>query len=169
MFQKQDNTTKKKVNNPKSFLWKMLFLAFSGPHFPGNEYSCNLLVSHLKQTNKQKDRMAWQEFCDLCQTQLVLNLLLRSISCRFLCLWTWDHSLVQSKYNFIYTDLVALWDCLVTFLSFLSRWNYLLSCTKSCWEIAVPCRSCQYLFNVVLLLENEKQQYLKCSQCDDDL
>lgn len=139
----------------------MLFLTLSAQHFPGNEYSCNLLVSHLKQANKQKARMAWQEFCDLCQTQLVLNLLLRSISCKFLCLWTWDHCPVQSKYNFVYTDLVALWDCLVAFLSSLSRWNYLLSCTKSCWEIAVPCRSCQYLFNVMLPLEKWKAVIFK--------
>lgn len=49
------------------------------------------------------------------------------------------------KIDFVYTDLVALWDCLVACLSSLSRWNDLLSCTKSCWGIAVPCLASIYL------------------------
>lgn len=119
-------------NNQQLWVCPMKEVIYYVQHFLGKEYFCNLFVSCLKQANKQKARMAWQEFYELCQPQLVLYLLLRSISSKFLCIWTWVHSLIQSKYNFTYTDLVALWDSLVAFLSSLSRWNYLLSCTKSC-------------------------------------
>lgn len=51
MFEKQDNTSEKEcpiINYSAEMCLTSFVQCFSG-----NEYSCKLLVSHLKQTNKQ--------------------------------------------------------------------------------------------------------------------
>lgn len=55
-------------NNQQLWVCPMKEVIYYVQHFLGKEYFCNLFVSCLKQANKQKARMAWQEFYELCQT-----------------------------------------------------------------------------------------------------
>lgn len=148
MFDKQYNTSEKQwaIINYSCKICLMFFVQ----HFSGNEYSCKLLVSHLKQANRQTNkhtkgqngltRILW-----FLPNSASIKYVIKKYKLQISLLMNLRLCSGPVKIDFVYTDLVALWDCLVACLSSLSRWNYLLSCTKSCWGIAMPCLASIYL------------------------
>lgn len=141
MFEKKENTSEKEwpIVNYSCETCLTLFIQ----HFSGNENSCKLLVSKTnKQTKSQNGltRLLW-----LLPNSASIKLAIKKYKLQIPLLMNLRLCFGPVKIDFVYTDLVALWDCLVACLSSLSRWNYLLSCTKSCWGIAVPCLASIYL------------------------
>lgn len=132
-----------RMTNHKLFLWNMSYTLHSAFL---RKWKFLQALSISSKTNKQtKSQNGLTRLLWLLPNSASIKLAIKKYKLQIPLLMNLRLCSGPVKIDFVYTDLVALWDCLVACLSSLSRWNYLLSCTKSCWGIAVPCLASIYL------------------------